>query len=183
MTPQTKCGYCTNSKCCTYITQQIDTPRSKRDFDFLLWQISHRDIRIYKDEGSWYMLVDNLCTHLQRDGRCGIYEDRPEICREYSNDYCEYDQPAEEGFELYFENQFAGPVWDAVMDAGLGNKLIEHNGKPVIIFSNGGQNLLLTVGSCITLIALWLIVEAVLALRRFRQGQTTRDLDIPLPGE
>ena len=85
MTPETKCGYCTNSKCCTYITQQIETPRSKRDFDFLLWQISHRDIRIYKDEGSWYMLVDNLCTHLQRDGRCGIYDDRPEICREYSN--------------------------------------------------------------------------------------------------
>ena len=77
MTPETKCGYCTNSKCCTYITQQIETPRSKRDFDFLLWQISHRDIRIYKDEGSWYMLVENVCGHLQHDGRCGIYDDRP----------------------------------------------------------------------------------------------------------
>ena len=94
MTAETKCGYCSNSKCCTYISQQIATPRSKQDFDFLLWQISHRDIRLYKDEGSWYMLVDNLCTHLQRDGRCGIYDDRPEICREYSNDYCEFDQPA-----------------------------------------------------------------------------------------
>ena len=35
---------------------------------------------------------------------CGIYDDRPEICREYSNDYCEFDQPAEEGFELYFDS-------------------------------------------------------------------------------
>ena len=67
MTPETKCGFCTNSKCCTYISQQIETPRSKRDFDFLLWQISHRDIRIYKDEGSWYLLVD-ADVELKPDG-------------------------------------------------------------------------------------------------------------------
>ena len=36
-TPETKCSFCHNSKCCTYITQQIDTPRTKRDFDVLLW--------------------------------------------------------------------------------------------------------------------------------------------------
>ena len=50
-------------------------------------------------------------------------------------------------------------------------------------YANDGQGLLLTVGSCITLIALWLMLEAVLALRRFRRGQTTCDLDIPLPGD
>jgi carbon starvation protein len=47
----------------------------------------------------------------------------------------------------------------------------------------GGQTLLLVVGSCITLIAVWLIVEAVLALRRYRSGGTTDDLDIPIPGD
>ena len=82
---------------------EIDTPRSKQDFDFLLWQISHRDIKIYKDEGSWYLMAENPCNHIQRDGRCGIYDDRPQICRDYSNDYCEFDEPAEGGFELYFE--------------------------------------------------------------------------------
>jgi len=102
MTPETKCGFCTNSKCCTYISQEIDTPRSKQDFDFLLWQISHRDIRLYKDEGRWYLLVENACTHLQPGGGCGIYDDRPQICRDYSNDWCEFDAPAEDGFELYF---------------------------------------------------------------------------------
>jgi uncharacterized protein len=104
MTPETKCGFCTNTQCCTYISQEIDVPRSKQDFDFLLWQISHRDIGIYKDEGSWYLLVSNACNHIQSDGRCGIYEDRPQICRDYSNDYCEFDEPAEDGFELYFQN-------------------------------------------------------------------------------
>ncbi len=104
MTPETKCGFCTNSQCCTYVTQQIDTPRSMDDFDQLLWQLAHRDIQAYKDEDGWFLLINNACTHLQSDGRCGIYDERPQICREYSNDFCEFDQPAEDGFDHYFEN-------------------------------------------------------------------------------
>jgi Fe-S-cluster containining protein len=107
ITPEKKCGYCTNTKCCTYLTQQIPTPRSKQDFDHLLWQIAHRDVQVYKDEDGWYLLVNNACLHLQPDGRCGIYETRPQVCREYSNDFCEFDAPAEDGFELYFENYSA----------------------------------------------------------------------------
>ena len=102
ITPENKCGFCTNSKCCTYITQEIDTPKSKYDFEHLLWQVSHEHIAVYKDEDGWYLLVDSRCTHLQPDGGCGIYENRPEICREHDNDYCEFDAPAEDGFELYF---------------------------------------------------------------------------------
>lgn len=107
MTPETKCGYCTNSQCCTYVTQQIDTPRSMEDFDQLLWLLAHRDIEAYKDEDGWFLIVNNACTHLQIDGRCGIYDERPQICREYSNDFCEFDQPAEEGFDLYFDGYAA----------------------------------------------------------------------------
>ena len=103
MTPETKCGFCTNSKCCTYITQQIEVPRSKVDFDHLLWQISHENIQIYKDEDGWFLLVNNQCGHLLPDGKCGIYNTRPKVCREYTNDYCEFDAPAEEGFELFFD--------------------------------------------------------------------------------
>ncbi len=101
-TSETKCGFCTNSKCCTYITQQIEAPRSKLDFEHLLWQVSHANISIYKDEDGWFLLVDSRCAHLQTDGRCGIYDVRPKICREHSNDFCEYDEPAEDSFELYF---------------------------------------------------------------------------------
>lgn len=107
MTPETKCGYCTNSKCCTYITQQIDTPRSMLDFDQLLWQVSHQNVQAYKDEDGWFLLVNNTCSHLQSGGRCGIYDVRPQVCRTYDNDYCEYDESAEENFELFFEN-YAG---------------------------------------------------------------------------
>ena len=103
LTPETKCGYCTNSKCCTYVTQGIDAPRSKHDFEHLLWQVSHERVRAYKDSDGWCLLFETTCRHLLPDGKCGIYEIRPQICREYSNDYCEYDAPAEDGFELYFD--------------------------------------------------------------------------------
>ncbi len=107
ITPENKCGFCTNSKCGTYLTQQIPTPRSKHDFDHLLWQISHQNVQVYKDEDGWYLLVNNKCLQLQPDGRCGIYETRPQVCREYSNDYCEFDSSAEEGFELFFDGYAA----------------------------------------------------------------------------
>lgn len=104
MTPENKCSFCTASLCCTYVTHEIDAPRSKEDFQQLLWQISHDNIRFYKDEDGWTMLIEGKCQHLKIDGRCGIYETRPEICREHTNDYCEYDAPSEDGFDLYFQN-------------------------------------------------------------------------------
>ena len=97
-----KCDLCSNSKCCTYVTQQIDTPRSKYDFEILLWQVSHQGVGAYKDEDGWFVIFESRCQHLLADGRCNIYEIRPAICRTHSNDYCEYDAPAEDGFDLYF---------------------------------------------------------------------------------
>lgn len=98
-----KCDLCGGSKCCNYITQELDTPRSIDDFDTLLWQMAHRDIQAYKDEDGWFLLVNNTCRFLGESGRCKIYQTRPQMCREYSNDYCEYDSPAEEGFDLFFD--------------------------------------------------------------------------------
>ena len=100
---ENKCTRCNNSKCCTYVTQQIDTPRSMNDFDVLLWQLSHRDVQLYKDEDGWFLIINTPCLHLLPGGGCGIYEERPQICRSHSNDYCEYDAPAEEGFEVFFD--------------------------------------------------------------------------------
>lgn len=102
ITPETKCSLCTNSKCCTYITQQIDTPRSMHEFDHLLWQLSHRNVGVYQDDEGWFLLVDNPCNHLLPGGGCGIYHQRPNVCRAHSNDYCEFDAPAEESFKKYF---------------------------------------------------------------------------------
>ncbi|MFM8289962.1 MAG: YkgJ family cysteine cluster protein, partial [Planctomycetaceae bacterium] len=42
-------------------------------------------------DGVWYLCTYQVCRHLQPDHRCGIYETRPEICREYSTTNCDYD--------------------------------------------------------------------------------------------
>jgi Fe-S-cluster containining protein len=100
-----KCSRCTGSICCTYTTEALGVaPRSKSDFKHLLWQISHQGVELYKDESGWYLMFQGRCEHLQPNGGCGIYDERPDICREYENDWCEFDQPAEDGFELYFRN-------------------------------------------------------------------------------
>lgn len=102
ITPENKCTFCQGSKCCTYVTQHLETPRSKAEFDVLLWQVSHRNVEVYKDSDGWFLMFNTPCEKLQPDGRCGIYHTRPQICRDHDNDFCEYDAPAEEGFELYF---------------------------------------------------------------------------------
>ncbi len=102
ITPENKCSLCHGSKCCTYVTQHLPTPRSKADFELLLWQVSHEGVEAYKDEDGWFLLFNSRCSHLMPDGRCGIYAQRPTICRGHSNDYCEYDAPAEESFQLHF---------------------------------------------------------------------------------
>lgn len=103
LTPENKCSFCVRSSCCNYVTQEIDTPRSMQDFDTLLWQISHVNTQMYKDCDGWFLLFNNTCQHLQSDGRCGIYEIRPQICREHSNDDCEFNNaPEDDDFELFF---------------------------------------------------------------------------------
>lgn len=108
ITPQNKCSFCKGSTCCTYMTQQIDAPRSKEDFDLLLWQISHMNTQLYKDSDGWFLLVNNRCTHLQPNGGCGIYETRPQVCRDHSNDDCEFEGPCgDDDFKEYFRDYAA----------------------------------------------------------------------------
>lgn len=104
ITPENKCDFCTASKCCTYITHQIDKPRKKDEFDYLLWQVSHENISLFKDDDGWFLMINTPCSHLLSDGGCGIYETRPQICREHSNDNCEFDVNIEDEFDLYFDS-------------------------------------------------------------------------------
>ena len=103
ITTENKCSFCEGSKCCNHVSFEIDKPKTMSDFDQLLWKISHPLIEVYKDEKKWYLLINNVpCNHLLPSGACGIYETRPMVCREYSNEYCEFDAPAEDDFDLYF---------------------------------------------------------------------------------
>ncbi len=94
------CEYCT-AKCCRYFALPIDTPENWRDFEFIRWYLVHGRATIFTDEGDWYLMVHTVCKHLLPDNRCGIYETRPDICREYSIDDCEYED--DWTYEHYFE--------------------------------------------------------------------------------
>lgn len=94
------CEYCT-AKCCHYFALPIDTPEDWRDFDYLRWYLLHARATVFIDEGDWYLMVHTTCKHLRDDHRCGIYETRPQICREYSTDNCEYED--DWTYERYFE--------------------------------------------------------------------------------
>jgi len=101
---KTKCERCRTSICCTYLTQQIDAPRSMHAFDNLLWQLSHRDVQLFQDKRGWFLLVNNPCLHLRPDGGCGIYSRRPKVCRDHSSDDCEFGASAIKGYKKYFRS-------------------------------------------------------------------------------
>lgn len=94
------CDYCP-AKCCRYFALPIDTPDVLKDFDYIRWFLLHQHASVFVEDDSWYLLVHTVCKHLQSDNRCGIYETRPEICREYSTDNCEFDEDC--CYEKYFE--------------------------------------------------------------------------------
>jgi len=75
-----------------------------RDFDTLLWQLAHPNVELMKDDDGWFLLFITRCQFLRSDGRCGIYNRRPQICREHKNTDCEFDRQRSDGCELYFDS-------------------------------------------------------------------------------
>ena len=84
------CDHCT-AKCCRYFSLPIDTPESREEFDYIRWYLLHEQTTVYVDDGTWFLLVQTSCRHLQDNHLCGIYQTRPQICREHTTEDCEYD--------------------------------------------------------------------------------------------
>lgn len=100
------CEYCT-AKCCRYFAMPIETPESFEDYEFIRWFLLHDRATVFKEDDDWYLLVHTECEHLQPDNRCGIYETRPQICRDYTTKDCEYDDDWTYDFYLETANQVA----------------------------------------------------------------------------
>jgi Fe-S-cluster containining protein len=84
------CDYC-SAKCCRYFALPIETPTELTDYEFIRWFLLHDRATVFKEDEDWYLLVHTECQHLQPDNRCGIYDTRPQVCRDYSTKDCEYD--------------------------------------------------------------------------------------------
>jgi len=94
------CDHCT-AKCCKYFALPIDTPANRQDFDFIRWYLLHDAATVFIEEDTWYLLVHTHCKHLDEQNRCGIYLTRPQICRDYTTDECEYED--DWVYDHYFE--------------------------------------------------------------------------------
>ena len=99
MTPG--CDRCTG-KCCGYFAQPIETPEDWDDFDDIRWYLCHENVSVFVEDGDWYLNVQNKCRYLsEEDYRCGNYEVRPKICRDYDTDGCDLTGD-DYGYELHF---------------------------------------------------------------------------------
>lgn len=94
------CSQC-SGLCCRYFALPIDNPDCARDFENIRWYLCHENVTVFVERDQWYIGIANRCKHLLADNRCGIYETRPKVCREYSTENCDY-----HGGEYDFEELF-----------------------------------------------------------------------------
>ena len=98
--PCARCG----AFCCRHVALEIDKPTNKQDYDYIRWYLLHKKVEVFTDEGKWYLKLETECEKLLPNGRCGIYETRPSICRDYppKDRECEF-----EGDEPYYDLRFS----------------------------------------------------------------------------
>lgn len=125
------CEFC-SAKCCQYLSLPIDKPKTWEDYDNLRWYLAHQDITIFVEDGTWYILMQRPCRHLGSDNRCGLYDDRMQICRDYSTEACEYDE--DYLYEKVFEND--EQIWDYA-EAVLGPSQVRPRRRPSLAIVEG----------------------------------------------
>jgi hypothetical protein len=65
----------------------------------------HKGISVFVEDGDWYVQIAAVCENLLPDNRCGVYEHRPAICREYEAGDCDY-----AGGEYHYELMLHTPA-------------------------------------------------------------------------
>ena len=103
---QVLCEYCT-AKCCRYFALPIETPETSTDFEYIRWFLLHDRATCSRKTTTGTCWSTPTCRHLQPDNRCGIYETRPQICRDYTTNDCEYDDDWTYDFYLETPEQVA----------------------------------------------------------------------------
>lgn len=98
--PGILCEHCT-AACCRYIALPIETPEDRQDFDDIRWYLLHDGISVFVEGGTWHIYIETDCRHLLPDHRCGIYDTRPKICRDYTAENCDY-HSGDYGWEHHF---------------------------------------------------------------------------------
>lgn len=94
------CDRC-SALCCRYFALEIDEPDTPEAIDDVRWYLAHESVHVFIEDEDWYLAIQTKCQYLAPDNRCGIYEDRPRVCREYTTDNCDFHTGSYE-FDQYF---------------------------------------------------------------------------------
>ena len=108
------CHLC-NASCCRYFALEIDEPVDEEDFDHVRWYLMHEGVVVWVQDGDWYLEIRTQCRHLLPNNTCNIYEERPQICREYGlpgTEPCEY-FTADLEYDLQFNDDLEFDAWVA----------------------------------------------------------------------
>ena len=97
-----KCDSCKPAKCCLYTSMEIDPPETRKDYEYNLWLIAHKNISFYVDRKIWHINFASRCKFLKKDNRCKIYDKRFSVCRNHDTDSCE--DTGDYDFSEYFNN-------------------------------------------------------------------------------
>jgi Fe-S-cluster containining protein len=135
------CDFCTG-KCCRYFSLPIDAPTGWDDYDAIRWYLAHGQTVVYVHEEQWYLLVMTECQYLLADNRCGIYLNRPKICREYTTEDCEYDAPW--SFEKVFETP--EQIWE------YAEALLPARRRPARNGDGGSKLPIVTIGTSVPIV-------------------------------
>lgn len=124
------CDKC-SALCCRYFALPLENPKTARDYDNIRWYLMHDQVVVYIEKKQWYLAVLTKCKNLRNDNLCGIYETRPQICRGYSTDNCDY-----HGGEYDFEKLFTSAE---DLEAYAKEKLKGRKRKTVVKRKKGGD--------------------------------------------
>jgi len=106
--------------CCRYFALPIDNPTEANDYDNIRWYLMHESVVVFVEKKQWYIGIMTRCKNLQPDNRCGIYLERPRICRKYTTDNCDY-----HGAQYDYEHLFtSSEQLRAYAEEKLGRSLI-----------------------------------------------------------
>jgi Fe-S-cluster containining protein len=81
-----ECG----ARCCRYITVILPPPQRECELDEWSWFLAHENVSIYFAGRRWRMEMRSRCRYLSDQNACTIYDRRPDVCRLYSQEDCEY---------------------------------------------------------------------------------------------
>ena len=112
LSPEENANLCAGCvKCCTYITVQIDTPRSAWEYDQWIWALHHRGVSLYVEKPErWFLHFETVCDQLGPDGRCAIHGRHPVLCRDYDPRSCERRLPLSD-IAHWFDNGASFEAW------------------------------------------------------------------------